>query len=224
MFKIYQLQPVNLKANQASMSNYDVAIIGLGLSGLTAAYEIISKKENVSVCGIEARDRVGGRLLTLTENSAITKEEVSADVGGQWVCDKQIHVMKMIKLLGISTFKQYMTGKSVLHRRGKVSQYSGIIPYTINWAGLIELQLLLMKMDRYASEIDLERPWDHPRAKEWDCESALSVINKLWTQTARDLLTVFILSVFACEPNEISFLYVLFYIKSSGNVDLLIGM
>jgi monoamine oxidase len=82
---------------------------------------------------------------------------------------------------------------------------------------------MLWKLDSQAAQLNLDAPWDHPNAPEWDSMTALTVINTLWTQTARDLLTAFVVSCFACEPNEISYLFVLFYIKSAGNLHMLIG-
>lgn len=42
--------------------SYDVVIIGAGISGLTAAYELKNTRKNVLV--LEARDRIGGRIWT----------------------------------------------------------------------------------------------------------------------------------------------------------------
>ena len=52
---------------------FDVIVIGAGFSGLSAANEL--EKLGAHVCVIEARDRVGGRVLT------VCRDGVTADMG-----------------------------------------------------------------------------------------------------------------------------------------------
>ena len=56
----------------------DVAIVGAGLAGLVAARRLVAAGRRPLV--IEARDRVGGRLL----NEEIGDGKV-VEVGGQWI-------------------------------------------------------------------------------------------------------------------------------------------
>ena len=76
----------------------EVAVVGAGLSGLTAAREL--RKHKVSVCVVEARDRVGGRTL----DHQIGGGHV-AEGGGQWIGPTQTAVLKLAKELGIETFE-----------------------------------------------------------------------------------------------------------------------
>jgi putrescine oxidase len=45
---------------ESKKTEYDVVVIGAGISGLSAAYELV--KANKSVLLLEARDRIGGRM------------------------------------------------------------------------------------------------------------------------------------------------------------------
>jgi len=56
----------------------DVAIVGAGFAGLTAARDLIDAGRSVVV--LEARDRVGGRVL-----NDHTADGTPLEVGGQWV-------------------------------------------------------------------------------------------------------------------------------------------
>lgn len=60
---------------------FDVIIAGCGLSGLTAAFELLKGKAGLRVCIVEARKRMGGRLKTV-----FTREGKGVDMGGSWVC------------------------------------------------------------------------------------------------------------------------------------------
>jgi phytoene dehydrogenase-like protein len=56
----------------------DVIVIGAGVSGLNAAYELCSKGYSVTI--LESRNRTGGRVYTTTigEGESATKTEVGA--------------------------------------------------------------------------------------------------------------------------------------------------
>ena len=57
----------------------DVAVLGAGLAGLCAARDLIGAGLNVAV--LEARDRAGGRTLTVPFEAA----GLVVDLGAEWV-------------------------------------------------------------------------------------------------------------------------------------------
>ncbi|HEY9761436.1 MAG TPA: flavin monoamine oxidase family protein [Trichocoleus sp.] len=63
-----------------------VVVIGAGLAGLVAAYEL--QKQGWQVTVLEARDRVGGRVYTLREGFANGQY---AEAGGEYIDSYQIH-------------------------------------------------------------------------------------------------------------------------------------
>jgi monoamine oxidase len=87
-------------------ANVDVAVVGAGVAGLVAARELVRNGHEVVV--LEARDRVGGRMLndTLPDGSPI-------EVGGQWVGPGQDRVLALIKELGLSTFPTHIAGRHI---------------------------------------------------------------------------------------------------------------
>lgn len=56
---------------------YDVIIIGAGIAGLEAAHELDS--EGIDVMILETRDRIGGRVNTITDNGT------ALDLGASWI-------------------------------------------------------------------------------------------------------------------------------------------
>lgn len=78
-------------------------IIGAGLSGLTAAYQLKKAAETDFVL-LESRNRLGGRIYT---NDAI-------DLGATWFQTHHQNVLNLLDELGVSRFNQFGKGKSVL--------------------------------------------------------------------------------------------------------------
>ena len=60
------------------MDEFDVVVVGAGLAGLTAARDLEAAGRSIVV--LEARDRVGGRLLNHTFADGTVVE-----LGGQWI-------------------------------------------------------------------------------------------------------------------------------------------
>lgn len=77
-----------------------IAIIGGGLTGLTAAY--LLKKQGISATVIEARDRLGGRIHTkYLDGGAI-------EMGATWLGKKHIHLRKLLEELQWGIFEQWV--------------------------------------------------------------------------------------------------------------------
>ena len=83
----------------------DVAIVGAGVTGLTAAYRLAQAGRRVVV--LEARDRVGGRLWT------DIRDGVLLELGGQWVSPDQTALLGLVDELGLKLFSRYRDGAMV---------------------------------------------------------------------------------------------------------------
>jgi monoamine oxidase len=77
-----------------------VIVVGAGLSGLAAALKL--KQAGRSVLVLEARDRVGGRVL----NGDIGGGKV-LEIGGEFVGTTQTALLRMAKAMGVDTFPTY---------------------------------------------------------------------------------------------------------------------
>lgn len=85
-----------------------VIIIGAGLSGLVAAYEL--KKMGIEPLVLEARGRCGGRIWTLEGEGSGTPLEM----GATWFGDKHLHLMSLLLELGVGYFDQHSRGVALL--------------------------------------------------------------------------------------------------------------
>ena len=192
----------------------EVAIVGAGLAGLAAARTLKAAGRDAVV--LEARDRVGGRTL----NESIGDGKV-VEIGAQWVGPTQDRMYALIEELGLETFPTYTAGKSLFERRGRHRRHSGLIPWA-NPAGLAELGLSIARLNRMSRRVPLEAPWTARRAMRWDSQSLATWMRRnIRTGIARDLLRLATIAVFAAEPEDISLLHVLFYIRSGGSLWLL---
>ncbi|MFC8409685.1 flavin monoamine oxidase family protein [Arthrobacter sp. NPDC057259] len=138
----------------------DVAIVGAGPAGLTAAREL--RKAGLGVAVLEARDRVGGRTWTNTIDGAML------EIGGQWVSPDQTALLELLDELGLETYDRYRDGRAVyLGADGKRTLYTGDT-FPVSETTAAEMAKLTELLDTLAAEIGPTEPWAHPKARELD--------------------------------------------------------
>ncbi|MFI0349663.1 flavin monoamine oxidase family protein [Actinomadura sp. 9N407] len=199
-------------AGNASVSA-DVVVIGAGLSGLTAARDLIAAGRSVIV--LEARERPGGRVYGLPLGDGTTSEG-----GAEFIGPTQDRIAALAQELGVATFTTYNTGKNVYYRNGKRSLYAtdgllGSVPP--DW-GVIDLQFAMLALGNMAKTVPVGEPWKAAKAEEWDSQTFHT-----WSRSsslssgARFLLDAFISATLSVRSRDVSLLYVLHYIAAAGN-------
>lgn len=194
----------------------DVVIVGAGLAGLVAARELVNARTSVIV--LEARDRVGGRLLdhSIGEGNVI-------ELGGQWIGPTQDRIAALARELEVPTFPTYDEGDHILHFGGKLARYRGIIP-RLGVTALVDIADVRFRFDRMARQVPLDAPWNAKKAEKWDAQTFSSWIGRnVWTEDGRSSFRIFANAVFAAEPEDFSLLHALFYTHSGNGFDSLIG-
>jgi len=136
----------------------EVAIIGGGLAGLTAARDL-RRAGCESFVVLEARDRVGGRTL----NHDLGKGYFS-EAGGQWIGPGQTAVADLARELGVGTFLTYWQGKIVMLAGGAraTTECDG---------GFGTDPKLRRELEELAKSVPTAAPWKSPRAAEFDAMS-----------------------------------------------------
>jgi monoamine oxidase len=192
----------------------DVAVVGAGLAGLAAARELEAAGRSVEV--LEARDRVGGRVL----NEPIGDGKV-VEVGGQWVGPTQDRMLALARSVDVETFATHHEGDHLIETGGDVRRYSGEIP-PLGRAVLLDLQQAQLKINRLARRVPVEAPWRAKGAARLDAQSFWSWMRRnVFTRGGRDLIRLSIEGVWAAGPEDVSLLHVLFYVRSAGAFEML---
>jgi len=92
-------------------------VVGAGAAGLTAAYALHTAGAHV-LC-LEARNRIGGRLLSTSEDTG------SLDLGATWFWDEEPRVAALTAHTNIATFAQHTEGSALLHDTSGVHRFPG---------------------------------------------------------------------------------------------------
>jgi monoamine oxidase len=192
----------------------DVVIVGAGLAGLTAARRIVQAGRSVIV--LEARDRVGGRIL----NHDLGNGHVS-ERGATFVGPTQDRVLALMREFGVGKFPTYDTGDNVYVADGNRMTYSdtgltGTAP--LDPLILPDLALRIQELDQMSTTVPVNAPWRAASAGDWDGQTLETyLVTRSLTSRFRAVAAAATRPIFGAEPRELSLLFVLFYIASSGN-------
>ena len=177
------------------MQPVDVVVIGAGIAGLSAAWRLVQAGR--SVCVLEARERVGGRIYGFEVG------ERSLQLGGRWTGPGQDAVKGLARELGVGVRAH--------------SVFDTVI------AEQPALEAAARRIDVIADTVDLDAPWETPRAREWDGQTLATWLKReLSPDTARSVGAR--LTGFLPQPEDLSFLHALFYLKSNRGFAGILGL
>ena len=103
------------------MRGISVLVAGAGLGGLTAARELTRQGAHVTV--VEARNRVGGRVLTAREPFLLGQH---AEMGADFIDESQTEICRLIKDVGLRTARILPGGFRAIKERGRRRRVVGM--------------------------------------------------------------------------------------------------
>jgi monoamine oxidase len=205
------------KSRRGGRRRADVAIVGAGFAGLTAAIEL--HRHGKSVIVLEARNRVGGRA----HNHHLGGDEI-CEAGATFVGPTQDHILRLAKRFGVRKFATYDEGDNVYYRDGIRLTYSdktatGIVPPDPTIAA--DAAAVVTRLDQMSTQVPVDAPWEASHADQWDGQTleswARSNSSYNANESFRRLVAVASRPIFGAEPRDVSLLFTLFYIAASGD-------
>ena len=185
----------------------DVGVIGAGISGLVAAREL--KSSGASVRLLEARERVGGKMHT------VSIEGCPVDLGAHWIGPTQRRLGRLAGELAIEIEPQYLDGEHLLTLDGRRYTFTGATPLTTPFA-VAETALAVGRVGIRRRLVDVSAPWRTRRAARLDSLTLADWMRGLRSETARATFELVARTVFGAEPAELSLLYFLWYTQAAG--------
>lgn len=185
------------------MNKKSVIIIGAGLAGLSAGYEL--QKAGWQVTVLEARERVGGRVHTLRT----FKHGLVAEGGGEFIDD---HHTRMIALAKEFNIPLASSGSWQAQDKdwGSFDGKAGLVADTKIWgfAFANEVQRVWEAMAELSQKVaDPYQPQTAAEAEDLDSKSAGDWIDSLGLHPlVKKYFVTYLRSEYTCEPEALSLL------------------
>src|SRR6185369_8570053 len=193
--------PKNAEA-AASRHVADVVVVGAGLAGLTAARRISEAGRSVIV--LEARDRVGGRVL----NHDLASGGYS-ELGGMFTGPTQDRIQALAAEVGVGTYPTYNTGNYVFYANGRREEFPSNTPLGTAPADPVvapDIVASVALLDQLSTEIPVDSPWTATNPLEYDRQTLDSWLRAHTSGSSEYMAVVSAATeaIFGCEPGELS--------------------
>lgn len=206
------------RVNEANVPYVDVVVVGAGLSGLQAATDI--HKSKVSYVVLEAKDRVGGKTQAVNMDHG----PGVLDIGGAWINDTtQPRMYALFQKFGFEALPQRVEGDEVFRYNSSSASsrttWPGLPAVGAEQQGLFDK--VAAEMDKDSKSINLQDASANTHIE--DISLGEYFRQKGAYGFSFDLWRAWIRALTGTEPDAISLVYFLDYVKSAGGIQSLLS-
>jgi monoamine oxidase len=180
----------------SDLAGVTVLVAGAGLAGLAAARDLSALGAAVTV--IDARDRVGGRVLTARNGFA---ESQHAEAGADMIDESQGEIQRLAEELGLKLTRILRNGwgsaRPDAHNRPRIVAHGG----TRGWDRMS--RVLSSLIERYALA---ERRWDSPITADIARRSVAQWLDETNADAELRATAIGLRGFFLADPDELSLL------------------
>ncbi|MFM7170434.1 MAG: flavin monoamine oxidase family protein [Cyanobium sp.] len=154
------------------MASVDVVVVGAGLSGLICAR--VLQRSGLAVGLLEANDRIGGRLQSITTPSGTV-----VDLGGQWGGPTHHLLAALLEEFQLRRFPSFYEGEGVFHWQGEAHR-AGLEHDYSSSVVFFRPDALPLPTDQVVQTLQLQREFLHlvaqvPAAAPWTAPGAMQL-------------------------------------------------
>lgn len=173
---------------------YSVCVVGAGLAGLAAAFRL--QEQGVAVTVLEARDRIGGRVLTIRQGFAGGQH---AEAGGDFIDEDQAEICRLVHTFGLKLVPILRSGFGFVgSQRGRIMK---VFPTGPTWNRLITALHPMIQ----GYQLSEER-WDGAVAKRLGSLSVADWMKGTRLDPAVSRMLVGLRGFFLADPADLSLL------------------
>lgn len=191
-------------------------MVGAGLAGLVATRDLVAA--GVSTIVLEARERVGGRVLTVIAGSG-----AAIDLGGQWVGPRHDRARALASELGLELVPAPTEGRATARVDGRTVEMGDAVPAAGALARL-DLYVAGWRLERLVGALALDDPVAGAGMGRRDEITAAGWLeHNLRTSTGQRVARSMVELCFAFTPEQTSLLGLLFDIRAAGSIRGVLG-
>lgn len=173
-----------------------VIVVGAGLAGLTAAVKL--KEAGAKVSLIEARDRVGGRVLTIRGAFA---QGQHAEAGGDFIDEGQHEIKRLVEEQGLTICSILRQGFAFVRHPSSSRPRRHILSGEKTWDTLAHALCPLVAAYRKA-----DKQWDSPIAGQLVRQSVAQWLDEVNADSNMRAVVQSLRGFFLADPEELSLL------------------
>lgn len=188
------------------MHGSSAIVVGAGLAGLSAAVQLV--KDGARVTVIEARARVGGRVMTIRD--AFTQSQ-HAEAGGDFIDEGQEEIRRLVREYGLTLHPILRKGFSIVRQKGTGEIQGRPVSIERAWKPIAERAKPLVRAYRLS-----EQRWDSAIARSLAQRSVADWLDEIKADDGMRSMARGLRGFFLADPEDLSLLVLIDQLASEA--------